>query len=387
MTEMTTIKLNVSREDLQYFDKFLSKEIVTPPVDSLRARGSYNRSSGLYQRKYEILIKKDEKEVVFKIGLSATPDKINPLHISAKLTPSGHKFSEKEIEYLLGLLISRIKEAEKNTREKPLETFEYEARLSTSYYPLKSTIEFGKYKLVPSEERDEQAWECKLKFAVEAIDKDYSLTEATIEAKIIAAWLSLVFNILIRFKAFSEITVDPKPTIHYETIERPDFRPVKHSFGGEIKIPKDFMELWNNFYSLPSEIRENFVSSCLCYQVAMEMRTTHAPLSYQLFVTAVEVIAKKVVVGEARARVRARFVDFICQSLKRTDEQFGEKITKFYGTRSAIVHEKGIGLGFIPSFDIRSFEEIPGEELWDLEIIVNAALIGFLSNFKNPTKR
>ena len=89
---MATIKLNVSREDLHYFDKFLSKEIVTPPVDSLRAHGSYNRSSRLYQRKYEILIKKDEKEVVFKIGLSATPDKINPLHISAKLTPSGHKF-------------------------------------------------------------------------------------------------------------------------------------------------------------------------------------------------------------------------------------------------------------------------------------------------------
>jgi len=380
---MTTIKLNVSREDLHYFDKFLSKGIVTPPVDSLRARGSYNRSSRLYQRKYEILIKKDEKEVVFKIGLSATPDKINPLHISAKLTPSGHKFSGKEIEYLLGLLISRIKEAEKNTREKPLETFEYEARLSTSYYPLKSTIEFGKYKLVPSKERDEQGWECKLKFAMEAIDKDYSLTEATIESKIIAAWLSLVFNIVIRFKAFSEITVDPKPTIHYETIERPDFRPVKHPFGGEIKIPKDFMELWNNFYLLPSEIHDNFVSSCLCYQVAMEMRTTHAPLSYQLFVTAVEVIAKKVVVGEGKKR----FVNFIFQSLKRIDEQFGEKITKFYGTRSAIVHEKGIGLGFIPSSDIKSFEEIPGEELWALEIIVNAALIGFLSNFKDPTKR
>lgn len=376
---MTSIKLNVARQDLHYFDKFLSNDIVGPPVNSLKAIGSYNRSSRVYQRTYEVLIKKSEKEIVFEILLSATPDKINPLDISTKSMPSKHKFSEKEIEYLIDLLISRIREAEKNTREKPLRTFEYEARLSTSYYPLESSIAFGKYKLVSSEKRDEQGWECKLRFTVEAIDKDYSLTWATIEAKIIAAWLSLILNVLIRFKTFSEITADPKPAIHFETIERPDFRPVKHSFGGEIKIPNDFTELWNNFFSLPPEIRESFVSSILCYQVAMDVRTTHAPLSFQLFVTAVEVIAKKVVDGGTQKR----FVDFICQSLKPTDEPFRKKLTEFYGRRSAISHEKGIGLGFIPSFGIRSFEQVSGEELWDLEIIVNAALIGFLKNFKS----
>ena len=338
---MTSIELNVARQDLHYFDKFLSKEIVRPPVNSLRASGSYNRSSRVYKRTYEVIVKKDEKVIVFEIRLSATPDKVNPLDISTKSTPSEHKFSEKEIESMLNLLISRIREAEKNTREKPLKTFEYEARLSTSHYPLKSTIEFGKYKLVPSEKIDEQGWECKLKFAVEAIDKDYSLTWATIEAKIIAAWLSLLFNILIRFKTFSEITADPKPIIHYETIERPDLRPVKHPFGGEIKIPHDFMELWNNFCSLPPEMHKSFVSSCLCYQLAMDMRTTHVPLSYQLFITAVEVIAREVVKGGTKKR----FVDFICQSLKRTDKQFRKKLTKFYSRRSAILHEKGIGLG------------------------------------------
>lgn len=378
---MPSIKLNVARQDLHYFDKFLGKEIVRPPIISLRASGSYNRSSRVYKRTYTVLIKKDEKEVVFEIGLSATPNKVNPLDISAQSTPSEHEFSEKEIEYLFNLLISRIREAEKNTKEKPMKTFEYEARLSTSYYPLKSTIEFGKYKLVPSERRDEQGWECKLKFAVEAIDKDYSLTEAIIEAKILAAWLSLVFNIPIHLKTFSEITADPKAIIHYETIKRPDFRPVKHPFGGEIKIPHDFMELWNNFCSLPPEIHDSFVSSCLCYQVAMDMRATHVPLSYQLFITAVEVIAKKVVGFEGKKR----FVEFIRQRLKRYDTRFRKKLEKFYGARSAISHEKGIGLGFIPSFGIRSFKEIPGGEVWDLEIIVNAALIGFLKASKTLT--
>ena len=342
---MLSVELDINPQNLHYFDKFLSEGIVRPPVNSLRAGGSYDRSSGLYQRTYEVLIKKDGKEVVVNITLSATQDKVNPLEIS---TESMHA----------------------------CKTFEYEARLSTSYYPLKSTIEFGKYTLVPSEKRDEQGWECKLKFTVEEIDKDYSLTEATIEAKIVAAWLSLVFNILIRLKSFSEITTAPKPITNFETIERPDLRPIKHSFGEEIRIPHDFMELWNNFCSLPSEIREGFISCCLCYQVAMEMRNTHNPLSYQLFITAVDVIAAKVV----KEKPTKRFVDFICKNLKQYDKEFINKLRGFYGRRSAILHERGIGLGFIPSFGIESFEEIPHEELWELEIIVNAALIDFLKN-------
>ena len=373
---MLSVELDINPQNLHYFDKFLSEGIVRPPVNSLRAGGSYDRSSGLYQRTYEVLIKKDGKEVVVNITLSATQDKVNPLEISTESTPLEHKFSEEEIEYLINLLISRIREAEKNTKEKLMKTFEYEARLSTSYYPLKSTIEFGKYTLVPSEKRDEQGWECKLKFTVEEIDKDYSLTEATIEAKIVAAWLSLVFNILIRLKSFSEITTAPKPITNFETIERPDLRPRKHSFGEEIRIPHDFMELWNNFCSLPSEIREGFISCCLCYQVAMEMRNTHNPLSYQLFITAVDFIAAKVV----KEKPTKRFVDFICKNLKQYDKEFINKLRGFYGRRSAILHEKGIGLGFIPSFGIESFEEIPHEELWELEIIVNAALIDFLKN-------
>jgi hypothetical protein len=278
------------------------------------------------------------------------------------------------MEYLLNLLISRIRESEENAKKKPLKTFDYEARLSTSDNTVKSTIIFGKYKLVPIEKQEGMERMCKLKFSVEAIDKHDSLTNAIIEGKKIAAWLSLVFNKLIRLKSFSEITVDPKPEMHFETIERPDLRPIKHSFGEELRIPHDFMELWNNFCSLPSEMYESFVSSCLCYQTAREMELTHAPVSCQLYVTAIEVIARKVVKG----RPTERFVEFVCQSLKRSDKQFRKILREFYGRRSAFLHEKGIGLGMIPSFGIRSLEDIPVTELWQLEIIVNAALIGFL---------
>jgi len=141
------------------------------------------------------------------------------------------------------------------------------------------------------------------------------------------------------------------------------------------------MELWNNFCSLSPEMHESFISSCLCYQVAMDMRTTYVPVSYQLFVTAIEVIAKKVVEGGPTKR----FIDFICQNLKQPDEQFRKKIREFYSRRSEISHEKGVGLGFIPSFGIRSFDEVLGGELWELEIIINGALIGFLKYSKAIT--
>jgi len=373
---MTTIKLSIAKTDIPYFDKFLSKEMVKPPVNSLRATGQYDHSLRVYERIYEVLIRKDEREIIFEISLSATAEKVNPLDISTKSASTTLKFSKEEMKELLDLLFSRIREAEKNAKAKPLKTFEYEARLDTSIYPLKSTVKFGKYKVAPSNKKDEQGCECKLRFSVESIDQDFSLTDATLEAKIIAAWLSVVYDIGIRFKGFSKITPDSDPIINYETIKRPDFRPVKHAFAEETKVPDDFMALWKNFYSLPSEIKADFISSCLCFQVAMDLRSTYSALSYQLFVTAIEIIAKKVV---SCATVQKRFIEFICRSINQeSQKQFTKKLEKFYGRRSAIVHEKGIGFGFLPSFDIRTFDEIPGEELWDLEIIVNSALLGFL---------
>ena len=375
---MTTLELDIESQELHYFDTFLSKEIMGPPVDSLRAEGSYDQKTRTYHRTYRVTIIKDAKRIVFRIDLSATSEKIDPLNVSIESEPSKNKFSENDLEKLLSLLLSRVREAEKKTKEKPVETFEYEVRLSTSVNPLKSTIEFGQYKLVPVENSTKEGWECKLKFNVEAIDKDYSLTNATIDAKIVAAWLSLIFDLQIHFKSFSEITVDPKPVTNFETIERPDLRPIKHSFGEEIRIPNDFVELWNKFVSLPLEIRESFISSCLCWQVAMEMRATHASIAYQQFVTAVEVIAREFVKGGPSKR----FIEFVCRTLNQSDVQFRKKVQRFYGTRSASAHEKGVGLGFIPSFDIRSFEAVPMEELWHLEIIVNATLIGFLKAYK-----
>lgn len=376
---MLSIELKLETQDLDFFDKFLRKGLVRPPVDSLRSQGSYNPGSRAYQLTYRGHIGKDEKEFVFEMKLSATPKDVYPLDLTVELVSPRLETSEEEIESLLDLLVSRIRESEENAKKKPLKTFEYEARLSTSDNTLKSTIIFGKYKLVPIEKQEGMGRICKLKFSVEAIDKHDSLTNAIIEGKKIAAWLSLVLSKLTLLESFSEITVDPKPEVHFETVERPDLRPIKHSFGEELKIPHDFMELWNNFCSLPSEMYESFVSSCLCYQTAREMELTHAPVSCQLYVTAIEVIARKVVKGGPTER----FVKFICQSLKRSEKQFRKILRGFYGRRSAFLHEKGIGLGIIPSFGIRSLEDIPVTELWQLEIIVNAALIGFLKNIRN----
>ena len=370
---MSSIELNVDIRDLHFFDVFLRKGLVKPPVVSLRSHGSYSPESKAYQLIYEVHIRKEEKEYDFGIELSATQKKVS---LSVKLVSPKQMISKKERERLLKLFILRIKEAEKNAKDKPLKTFQYEAHLSTSVYPLRSTIQFGKYKLAPLNKRGEQGWECKLRFGVEAIDKDESLTNATVEAKRIVAWLSLAFATLIRLKSFSEITVDPKPVIHFEKIRRPDLRGVKHLFAHELEVPHDFMELWDNFCSLPSEMGESFVSSCLCFQLAMEMRATHPPLSYQLFVTAVEVIAREVI----KAGPSKRFVEFICRSLEQSDERFRKLVRRFYDRRSALVHEKGVGLGLIPTFGIRSFDQIPGSELWHLEIYVNAALIGFLKS-------
>ena len=64
------------------------------------------------------------------------------------------------------------------------------------------------------------------------------------------------------------------------------------------------------------------------------------------------------------------------------DKEFRKRVRRFYRRRSAILHEKSVGVGFVPSFGIRSFQAVAMGELWDLEIIVNAALIGFLKASK-----
>jgi len=374
---MSSIKINLSLSDLPFFDKFLHQELIKSPVESLRVKGQYLEDLKLYERNYEIQVKKGERKVEIQIKLTAKSDKINPLKISIKSPAPKSELSEKEMHEILDIIVSRIKEAEKSAIKKPMKTYEFEARLSSDIYPLRSTVEFGKYKIVSSEKKDTQGLEFKLKFTEEGIDKDFATTDATIEAKIVAAWLTLIFSINVVFKGFSEITADPKVVTHYETIKRPDLRPIKHSFARELKIPRDFIKLWNNFDSLPPKIKEAFVSSCMCYQVAMELRYTYPALSYQLFVTAIEVIANKTV---SFVGVQRRFIEFICINLSKSDKKFRSQLQDCYSLRSSVVHEKGVGLRFIPLFDIRSFELIPAGKLWTLEIIVNAALINFLEN-------
>ena len=116
---MTTLELDIEPQELHYFDRFLSKEIMGPPVDSLRAEGSYDHNTRTYHRTCRVTIIKDARTFVFRIELSATSEKINPLNVSIESEPSERKISENDVEKLLNLLISRVREAEKKTKENP----------------------------------------------------------------------------------------------------------------------------------------------------------------------------------------------------------------------------------------------------------------------------
>lgn len=369
------MELNIPTEDLYYFDFYLRELLIQKPVNSLRSNGSAIDNSKGYQLTYEVSFQEDGKETKFKITIFATHEKIKPLQIEVIKYDS-----MKNLDIFRGMIISRIKEAIIKTNKKPMIKFEFEALLSTGHYPVKSTIEFGKYTLSPKNERGTAGWLCKLRFQVQAINKDESHTVATIEAKQIAAFLSVIFTKLIRFQEFSEITENEPPIINYEKIARPDLRPIKHPFAGELKIPKDFMELWENLESLPSDILSAFHSSCVCYQVGKQMNMSQMGIAYTLFVTAIEVISKQVI---NRKKPGIRFIEFICKGIGRSDKEFRDKVGRFYGERSNVLHTRGVGLGFMPLHGIRSYSPVSGTDLWRLEIDMNAALIGFL---KNPEK-
>jgi hypothetical protein len=100
-------------------------------------------------------------------------------------------------------------------------------------------------------------------------------------------------------------------------------------------------------------------------------------IAYLLFVTAIEVISKKVI---ERATAGTRFKEFICQNIGRSDAEFRNQLGRFYSQRSDVLHTEGVGLGFMPIGGILSFQAVSGNELWRLEIYANAALIGFLKN-------
>jgi len=379
LNELTFIRsildLNIDPEDLYYFDFYLRELLIQKPANSLRSNGSPLENSKGYKLTYEVSFQEDGKETKFEITIITTREKIKPLQILVIKHDSKRK-----LKFFEDMIISRIKEAIHKTEKKPMKRFEFEALLSTGRYPIKSTIKFGKYTLSPKNERGTTGWLCKIRFHVNAINKDESHTVATIDSKHIAAFLSVIFTKLIRFQDFSEITENEPPIINYEEIDRPDLRPVKHPFSGELKIPSDFMELWGNLESLPTNIMSAFLSSCVCYQVGKQMNMTQMGIAYTLFVTAIEVISKQVV---NRNKPGDRFIEFICKGIGRSDHEFRDRIGRYYGQRSNVLHNSGIGLGFMHIHGIRSFNTVSGTELWRLEIDANAALIGFL---KNPEK-
>lgn len=122
-----------------------------------------------------------------------------------------------------------------------------------------------------------------------------------------------------------------------------------------------------------------FISSCICFQVAKETSAKWNRIAYTLFVTAIEVIVDKVVKGK---RPVNRFKDFINHGIGTSDRDFKSQLGRLYNQRSKVLHNKGIGMGFFPLDGIISFDVVSGSDLWKLEIITNATLIGFL---KNPT--
>ena len=344
--------------------------MIEKPANSLRSSGSVTEKPQGYQMLYEVSFKENGKESNFEIVIQTTHNEIKPITINATKLDS-----VTEEKRLRKLLLSRIAEAEKKAIEKPMKTYEYEALLTTGHYPIKSTIEFGKYKISPTEERGEKGWLCKLRYSVDAINKDNSLTWATYEAREIAAFLSVIFCKLIQFHKFSDITEDNESIFNYENVERPDLRPVKHPFAGELKIPYDFLELWDNYQSLTLDVRTAFMSSCICFQVAKEISAIWNGIAYTLFVTAIEVIADKVL---KLNKPVARFKDFICHGIGRSDRDFMAQLGRLYSQRSEVLHNKGIGMGFFPMDGIISFDVVSGSDLWKLEILTNAALIGFL---------
>jgi hypothetical protein len=364
------LKLNIEPDDVYYFDIYLRELLGKTPMNSLRSNGSETEKSKGYQLTYEIKFIEDSIETVFEIQLIFTQTEVKPIIIN---TP---KYDSTEVkEALHELLISTINEAERKTIKKPMKKFEIEAHLSTGHYPIKSTIEFGKYRLSPIEERSEKGWLCKLRFQVEAINKQNSHTWATIEAKQIAAFLSVIFCKLIQLHKFSDVTEDLPSVINYDEIDRPDLRPVKHPFSGELMIPRDFLEIWDNFQSCSPKIRDAFISSCMCFQVAKEINVKYSGISYTIFVTAIEIISKQVI---KRTRPTARFKEFICDNIGRSDDDFRGQLGRFYSDRSDVLHNVGIGMDFSPIDGIRSYQVVSGKDHWRLEIYVNAALIGFL---------
>jgi hypothetical protein len=107
------------------------------------------------------------------------------------------------------MLAFRTKQAEENTSKRTQKSFEYEASFVSQANPLKSTVEFGKYKIFPSEKAVEYGFEFKLRFTVKEIDRDFAQTDAIVEAKIIAAWLSLIFDIIYNSRLSDHITANP----------------------------------------------------------------------------------------------------------------------------------------------------------------------------------
>ena len=103
------------------------------------------------------------------------------------------------------------------------------------------------------------------------------------------------------------------------------------------------------------------------------MNPSNNGISYTLFVTAIEVISKKVLMG----RPGTRFKEFICTSIERSDPAFKSQVGRFYNQRSKVLHNVGVGMRNIPMHGIISFDVIGGQDLWRLEIYSNAALLGF----------
>lgn len=361
--------LGLDIQDLYFFDIYLRDLLIEKPANSLRSHGSRTIDPEGYVLNYEVSFKNKSETIILYIDVPSTKKEILPLSISTKRPVSEHT------EMFQALVVERIKEAEKRAIAKPMKSFEYEAQIATGHYPIKSNVKFGKYTLSPLNLRSEKGWLSKINFQVDAINKINSETWARFEVREVTSFLSLIFCKNIEFYKFTEPTDIKEGNTNYEDIIRPDLRPVKHPFAGELKIPKDFHKLWSNYQNLPLELKNSFTSSCICYQTAKEMNITQNAIAYTLYVTAIEIVSDKVINSK---KPSIRFKKFISESLGKTDTKFKNKIGRFYGQRSSVLHNIGIGMGIVAIDGIISFDTVSGSELWELEIIVNAALIGWL---------
>lgn len=384
----TKVDVFVDDSSSTVFVKYLQKRL-RAIANGLSSEGSFDPSTRKHKLTMKSNIKLDGITHPFTMYLEKNRSGIDSINVIVRC-PKG-KESLQLSKRALSMLETEIKNAKEDARRRPLKSFNFEARLDSNLNPMKSTVKFGKYEIAPATKRADGTpipqksnilvrggFEFKLRFAVRALDDDDAFQIAMLEAKKMAAWLSLIFHLDIEFKLFSGMTKDEVEWgVHYEEISRPDFRFIYRATMEELRIPMDFHELWNALCSLPGDLHNRFMNSCFNYQAALALQTRFPRLSYVLYIEAINIISRR--------QGRKNFSNFVCKQLGTQATELVNSLKYLYSRRSAYLHGHGVGPGRIFGLStplINEEEAYFTQELSTLEKLVNASMISFLLKFR-----